>query len=533
MEQNLATSFIKPLPEHLINKIKAGEVLSSPYFMVKELLENAIDAGATEISLKINDAGLGFFRIEDNGKGMSKEDLPLSIERHYTSKLSRFDELWDLPTYGFRGEALASIASVSHLVIYSKILKNLQGNRLEVNFGKKENLSSSDGLIQNQGTIILVQRLFENTPVRLNFLNNRKQEKQKLIRMLHALFSIYYSIQFKLEMDEQSFPIYRPKKTLPERLADVKDLDLQEIITHETSYDSLELKFYYFLQPKKIPAGEIIFNGRWLQMGKWAALIQKKLPAHYHYLLIIELPKSQVDVNVHPNKTELHTLSSPKIISLLLSMLTKIFPSQDSTPFREVKSAEHKQINSPEFLSINEEFAIGKISELSSLYYLIHLPQLKKTLCSLFLSFHPKESDIIPLLVSSSLLLSEKFLPNLDHKIAELESLGFSIHQFEEKWHAQTQKGLQLRSIPKVFFSHSLTNWGHFLEDIFQNDDFPEALLNSRLFQNMEFPLLLEMVTYLGGQKILDPLDLNQAIKPINSNVLAMWMKEHYAGPKT
>ena len=163
------------LDELTINKIAAGEVIERPASVVKEMVENSIDAGATNINIEIKNGGIAYIRITDNGNGIAKDDLEIAFERHATSKIRSADDLVKVKSMGFRGEALASIAAVSRVEMISKTKDNSTGNRIVVEGGKV--LESEEAAAQN-GTVITVENLFYNTPVRYKFLKRDYSESR-------------------------------------------------------------------------------------------------------------------------------------------------------------------------------------------------------------------------------------------------------------------------------------------------------------------------------------------------------------------
>ncbi|MDH4468201.1 MAG: DNA mismatch repair endonuclease MutL [Bacteriovoracaceae bacterium] len=512
---------IQILPDHLINKIKAGEVLSSPFFMVKELLENSLDAGASRISLNIQDCGLLSFQIIDNGKGMSKSDLPLSIQRHATSKLSRFDQLWQLPTYGFRGEALASISSVSQMVIYSK-QKSGPAHRMDVEFGEVTSLAEAQGIIQDSGTRMDVKKLFENTPVRMNFIQSRNVEKQKLLRMLQSIISSYPHVQFQVTIDDDSWPNLSEQPNIFDRILKLKKLKKEELHVEVTSYDDIKLQFFYHLTSKKIPQGDIMFNGRWTQMGKLQSLISQKLPPHHQFLLFIDLPKGQVDVNVHPNKTELHSLATPKVISLILAMLNKLFPpiKLETIDPQVLSPSSHSSMNhfcdsmTPSLMKISDRYVIWKSEDKKT--YLIPTTELRQTWIQNFLkskkTLTRDDDKIIPLLVSPTCDLGPNEVSDhqnhIPQKLEQLKKLGFDISS-DGNYH------FALRSIPKIFFSVPHSEWEFFLKTILCGTDLESDVKVSNLIQNFPIENILkdlDAASSLASYKLIDDAALDQWI---------------------
>ena len=157
------------LDDLTINKIAAGEVIENPAAAIKEMVENSIDAGATSVTIEVKNGGKTLIKITDNGKGIPKDDLPLAIERHATSKLRQIEDLEKIDSFGFRGEALASIASISKMTIISKTENDVTANKMIVEAGEITEFTEDVG---KTGTTIIIEKLFFNVPVRYKFLKN-------------------------------------------------------------------------------------------------------------------------------------------------------------------------------------------------------------------------------------------------------------------------------------------------------------------------------------------------------------------------
>ncbi|NNE07796.1 MAG: DNA mismatch repair endonuclease MutL, partial [Gemmatimonadetes bacterium] len=194
-------SRIRILPESVANRIAAGEVVERPASVVKELVENAIDAGATEITVAIEDAGMKRIEVADDGEGMNEEDLRLSIERHATSKLATVEELSTLRSFGFRGEALPSIASVSRFEIRTALRGEDRAHRLTATGGSDLKVESA---ARTHGTSIVVRSLFYNTPARRSFLKSAQTEERQIRRavMAHALAQRGIAFRYVREGEE-------------------------------------------------------------------------------------------------------------------------------------------------------------------------------------------------------------------------------------------------------------------------------------------------------------------------------------------
>ena len=183
---------IKLLDQSLINKIAAGEVIERPASVVKELIENAIDADASQITVEVKEGGKSFIKVSDNGNGMGKEDLKISIERHSTSKIKDVNDLFNINTLGFRGEALASIGAVSQLSIISKTIDK-DAHQISVENGK---IIEEKTVGAPQGTIVEVNNLFFNTPARKKYLKTIQQELSHITDIVTRYALINYKIFF-------------------------------------------------------------------------------------------------------------------------------------------------------------------------------------------------------------------------------------------------------------------------------------------------------------------------------------------------
>ena len=175
---------IRLLPDHVANQIAAGEVVQRPSSVVKELMENAIDAGATDIQLIIKDGGKTLIQVVDNGKGMSGTDARLSFERHATSKIQKAEDLFNLHTKGFRGEALASIAAIAHVEMLTKTEDDDIGTKIKIEGSK---IVSQEVVVAPKGTSMLVKNLFFNIPARRNFLKSDQVEYRHITDEFHRI----------------------------------------------------------------------------------------------------------------------------------------------------------------------------------------------------------------------------------------------------------------------------------------------------------------------------------------------------------
>ncbi len=302
---------IKILADEVASQIAAGEVVERPASVVKELLENAIDAGASRITIRVENAGKKMIEVADNGTGISNDDLPLAIARHATSKLVTANDLFHIRTLGFRGEALASIGSVSRMTILSKNSKCETGGRIVVEGGK---LVSREPVGSAAGTIVRVEDLFYNTPARLKFLKRDHTEKQQIDGLVTRYALAYPEKAFHLIQDGNAVLQSTGNGNRREILAQLYGVDMARQLL-EVIFEEEGLKIRGFISPISINRSnrkDITFfiNGRWIQD---AALNTALIKAYQTYLMVgryplavlfIELEPEEVDVNVHPAKAE-------------------------------------------------------------------------------------------------------------------------------------------------------------------------------------------------------------------------------------
>jgi DNA mismatch repair protein MutL len=328
---------IRLLPEHLIDQIKAGEVIERPANVVKELLENALDSGATVIDVEIRDNGLNLIRVSDNGCGIYKNDIPLAFGRHATSKINAFEDLYRLTTFGFRGEALPSIASVSKLECVSWTTEEEKGGSLRFEGGLQSELLVVSKAGKKNGTIMSVQDLFFNTPARLKFLQSGTSEKNWIKKFFYSFVVANPKITFSLLWDDNERLIYPATENAAERIKQLFSRKAAEkIVIHQASREWNHLKCHViatetFGSKSEGPIEHVNINGRPVLDKAYHRVIQQVLDTQMSFnppivSVSIEVPGDQVDVNVHPNKTHLKFHQMGEILSLLSSTLREALP---------------------------------------------------------------------------------------------------------------------------------------------------------------------------------------------------------------
>lgn len=322
------TKRIQLLPEHIIDQIKAGEVIERPSTLLKELLENSVDAGATEIEIEINNNGLDLLSVKDNGKGIPFDELDLAFCRHATSKIERFEDIYSLFTYGFRGEALASIAAVSKLTCVSSQAGKPEG-LIKIYGGETIALDQDKEPEARSGTSMFIRDLFYNTPARMKFIQSKTSEKNQLEKIVKAFLLTQPGIKFTVKWDDQDKRVFpaRPESQLKKRVEDsIKKSRPVTLLEFTSSYDEASFKVFLSLESTRGNAGKsqfIFVNGRLVQDVQIHKIILTSAQSMWplgesgHYCAYIDLPSERVDVNIHPNKTQVKFFEASKIFSLV------------------------------------------------------------------------------------------------------------------------------------------------------------------------------------------------------------------------
>lgn len=304
------SDIIRLLPDHVANQIAAGEVVQRPASVVKELLENAIDAGATRISLIVKDAGKAHIQVVDNGKGMSENDARMCFERHATSKIQKADDLFNLSTKGFRGEAMASIAAVAQVQLITKTKDDELGVRIDI---EGSEVTQQQRATAAQGTSVTVKNLFFNIPARRNFLKSTQVEFRHVTDEFHRVALVHHDIHFEL-FHNGSEVFQLPTSSLRQRIVHVFGGKFDERLVPVSESTDLVTVSGFVLKPtfaKKSRHQQFFFvNNRFVKSGYLhhavlAAFEGLLSPDHQPgYFLYLTVPPNQLDINIHPTKTE-------------------------------------------------------------------------------------------------------------------------------------------------------------------------------------------------------------------------------------
>ncbi len=302
---------IQLLPDNIANQIAAGEVIQRPASAVKELLENAVDAGATEIKLIIQDAGKQLVQVIDNGKGMSETDARMCFERHATSKIRNIDDLFHIRTMGFRGEALASIAAVAQVELKSKRAEDETGTYIEV---ENSVVKKQEPIAATVGTSIAMKNLFFNVPARRNFLKSNAAEMRHIVDEFMRVALSFPGIFFSLTGGGQEI-FHLEKGSLKQRIVQVMGQHYNaRLVTVQETTDYLNI--YGFVgkpdTAKKTRGDQYFFvNNRFIRSAYLnhavMSAFKDMIPADSFplYALFIDLDPAQLDINVHPTKQEI------------------------------------------------------------------------------------------------------------------------------------------------------------------------------------------------------------------------------------
>ena len=353
------------LPDHIANQIAAGEVIQRPASAVKELLENAVDAGATEIKLIIVDAGKTLLQVVDNGSGMSETDARMSFERHATSKIKSIDDLFHIRTMGFRGEALASIAAVAQVELKSKRAEDDMGTFIEI---ENSSVKKQEPIALPNGSSIAMKNLFFNVPARRNFLKSNASETRHIVDEFTRVAMAFPHIHFSLISNGQQM-FYLEKGTLKQRIVQLLGNTYNNKLVNvndDTDYFTIS-GFVGKPETAKKSRGDQYFfvNNRFIKspylhhavMNAYQSIIPAdSIPM---YVLFIDLDPAQVDVNVHPTKQEIK-FEDERVIYAFVQAAVKhalaqfsVMPSLD---FELDASIQHLDAVAKPFTNAQKEF---------------------------------------------------------------------------------------------------------------------------------------------------------------------------------
>lgn len=354
---------IRLLDSKIINQIAAGEVIENPSALIKELIENSIDANSNQIEIIIENSGFTKIQIKDNGDGITKEDLLKAPLRHATSKIKNFDDLYNINTLGFRGEALASIFSVAKSKIISRVKDN---EAYEISYQNLEEIKLS---ASEYGTTIIIEDLFYNTPARKKYLKSENKEFKLILDVVNKFLLIYNNIKFTLKHNNKLIinkPIFKSKE---ENIYYILGTDLKNnLLKVENQVNGISINGF-ISKPSNltypVKKNQYLFvNNRYIKSklindaiyeGFGTNLMEARHPL---FILNIQIDPSIIDVNVHPSKIEIRFENELEIYNFIRSTIQNIFKIQETfKPFEpeKIKERDTSLNNKIENLQINKK----------------------------------------------------------------------------------------------------------------------------------------------------------------------------------
>ena len=351
-------SEIKVLDEKIANKIAAGEVVERPFNVVKELVENSLDANANFIRVDILDGGLSLIKVTDNGTGILPEDLKKSVLRYSTSKIDTIEDVYNIKTFGFRGEALASISSVSDFSIESK-RGDLEAKKLEVKFGQAGELKPDS--IQ-KGTVVTVKNLFENIPVRKKFIKSINSEEREIVKFLKIFAIINYNIEIELYSNDKKILNFTRYDKMLNRF--ISSFNVKDVFYFSNRDDKLFIEGISSFPTVQRNRRDLIFLGVNKRVIKDYTLQQAVVQAYFRKLpqnrfpaalISLQLDPDLLDVNVHPTKMAVKFINDKEVFSFINKTISnKLNENQTKAAeaFQETES-ETKKYFSPGLFTNN------------------------------------------------------------------------------------------------------------------------------------------------------------------------------------
>lgn len=503
------------LPEEIRSKIAAGEIIERPASVVKELIENALDAKATFIKIEVKGGGLKEISVYDDGEGMDAEDLRICYKPHTTSKIKKLADLFRITTLGFRGEALSSIAQVSKLTIVSKKSEELLAYEIQVEYGKETYFKPS---VLSKGTLVKVKDLFGNLPARKAFIKNLRTENLRTLEIIKGLSLTKPEIKWEVFLEDRKALSWEggSLKTLLAKITGIEEEPFREVYQEIPPY---EIHLILTSTSKTFSHTRFLYtlvNGRLIKDERFQKMLFSIFKVFYGNLgfpagiIKIKAPPHLIDVNVHPAKWEVRFKDEKKIYQALETSIEELFLSKKKYLYSSSFRKENLQIKEDLSLDISTFPNFYREKPLKSLFYssakTYPFKYIGQFLNTYLLVEHEKDLYLIDqhalserilfeelkekLLKTSSqeflipliLKLSERALETLEEKRSYLEEMGFKIDVL-------AGKGAILRKAPAIF-----------KEDI---GEVLEKLLEENFFnpQDLSFEILKRYACLLARKK--------------------------------
>ena len=361
---------INILDESTINKIAAGEVVERPVSVIKELVENAIDAGAGNISVEIKGGGIDYIRVTDNGCGIRKEDIPKAFLRHATSKIKCAEDLCDINSLGFRGEALSSVAAIAMVELMTKTKEEVFGYRYRIEGGKE--LSFDEAGIPN-GTTVIVRNLFYNTPARRKFLKSAVTEGGYITELMERLILSHPSVSFKYTLNGNVKLASTGSGDVMSDVYTVFGRDIQRLLVN-IEYDSENVRLRGYVGKPELCRGnrnfELFFvNNRSIRSKLLSSATEE---AHKPYMMLhrfpfvilyIDIDSSLIDVNVHPAKTEIRFYEEQELYRIVCEAVTAGITKRELIPETVTKAPVNVAPQPVKSVTVPEPFEEKRLEE--------------------------------------------------------------------------------------------------------------------------------------------------------------------------
>ena len=492
---------IRVLSEEVSSAIAAGEVVERPSSIVKELIENSLDAGSTVLQVQIKGGGKSLVQVADNGSGIPRSEVKLAIERYSTSKLETIDDLHSIRTLGFRGEALASIAAVSRMVVTTRAVGEKAGTRLRV---EGDRVGEIEAIGSAEGTTVEVKDLFFNVPARRRFLKSDTTERGRISRLVKRYAMAYPNRRFELS-SEGRLQLQSSGNGDPiEVLAKVYSLELAQQMIPVTKASSQGITVSGFVGAPFVNRSNrreitLFVNGRWIQdVSLGSAVIQ----AYHSFLMVgrfpivvisIDVPPESVDVNVHPTKAEIRFEDPGLVFSIIQRAIRATLLGQSpvqpismepiwsgnslpqtlgaSDPIeRTIEPASQRTLTVPILRSVGQVAATYLVAEGPDGVYLIdqHAAHERVLFEKLMAQVESQRPESQGLLQAETIELTEVEADIVERNLSALESLGFKIEPFG----AQTYR---VRAVPAVVSNLSPERALRVVVEDFEEDESPLA----------------------------------------------------------
>jgi len=566
---------INILPQNIANQIAAGEVVERPSSVIKEIVENAIDAEANSIEVYIEDGGKKSIKIIDNGLGMSSQDAEKSILRHATSKIKSIDDLFSVQSFGFRGEALAAISAVSNFELTTKTIEQDFGSRVEVVNGKK---TVSEEVPANNGTQIKIDDLFYSTPARKQYLKTDETEYREILKEVKAFALANFHIRFKLFKDGKNILDLPKINNSKQRIQQILKKKSDNLIPINLEFSHLKIsgfisrpehcaanrnQQYLFVNNRKINDYKLNFAIR--EAYNKSCGIEKHL--HPLFVIFIEIDPILVDVNVHPRKLEVKFSEPQEIFSAIskavsdgLFTASQIPNTESSVPVKGKnfqttspfsipkgnftkfnKSISHSppvdllQTNNPPNLLTNKpkfstEEPLGNLTLIGQIArkYIVaegdtgvfffdqHALHERQRFEYFWKKIHGQKTRTQKLLIKQEITLTEEAISILDENKKHIETLGF-IFKFP------SDNSIEISEIPNFLEKEDLSQYFENFVEFFENESIGEHSLDIFLRRTIEYKACRGAIMF--GDK-LEKVEMQKILKDLKDTKFK-WLCAH------